>query len=540
MKILPLIMTCAAGLAAGALLGRIGPSGVSDARRASSGSAREQMSDDRFRAFAENDATAVRVFSALQHPMYLRMRFELFEASRDLTAHNLPALVTRAQTLPSAPRSELLPMLLERWFELDFQAAHTWMRAHPKEFAARAAFARVNPEAAIQEALQLSDTNRARVLLHDAIRQLAGNDLEAQAARLKALPRGKLRDTVLQGVLSGWALRQNPTAAFAALGEISPGSARDNARNAALLAWAHRDPVGALQQVNAILPTLRAGVLGNDLVTNIAEAIVNKDPRLAFEWISQLPAEFRAAPAIAAARSWAAKEPVAALDWCIANEVDVVRGRRFDLEQSLPGVLGEAMAAAPAATTAWLQALPAGPDRDRLIERGLTTGLLRAKDQLMTGDNGFAMRLFDDLPADGQVRTANRLGQSRAQQGNLNDLQGWAANFAPGEARVNAVAGAVGATYERNPSQIDGLLASTTIAADRDAGLRGLATAMSNTLPKDAAMRALTIGDTALRQETLGDVITAWQKRDPTATREWLQSVDTIPAAWKETWLKPR
>ena len=76
---------------------------------------------------------------------------------------------------------------------------------------------------------------------------------------------------------------------------------------------------------SAILPTLEAGVFGNEVVTATASAAAQKDPRLVLDWLGTIPVAFRIAPAIAAARKWATQEPSAALDWCIENGVDVAR-----------------------------------------------------------------------------------------------------------------------------------------------------------------------------------------------------------------------
>lgn len=389
MRTVLLIVICATALIAGALVGQRNPvaavrppsePGATLTTRSGDG---EQRADGTL-AFASDDARIVRVFSALQEPVLLKKRSELFDALRDLTAEDLPTLVKHADGLPTLRRSELLPVLVERWFELDSDAALNWMRARPNETDSSiiAAFARANPDAAMAEALATPGGYRSTMLLRGAIKQLAPEDPAAQAARLKTLPSGTLRDTALQHVIAKWA-EKDPAAAFAALANLPPGRTRDSARGDVLRQWAERDPAAAIAQANTILPTLQAGVLGNDLITGMAERIGKNDPRLALDWLSGLPPEFRSDPAIAAARVWAAKEPVAALDWGLENGVDVARGKRTSLNSSEAGVLAEAIAAQPQAVAAWLEALPAGPGRDRLIERGLEDSLWRApKDQL--------------------------------------------------------------------------------------------------------------------------------------------------------------
>jgi hypothetical protein len=377
---------------------------------------------------------------------------------------------------------------------------------------------------------------RATSLLQAAISQLAGEDPAAQVTRLKSLPAGELRDGVFQSVLAAWA-KKDPAAAYASVAEIPPGQAHDAARYGVLREWAERDPTGALAQINALLPTLQAGVLGNQLITGVAERVGQKDPRLALEWLSTLPVEFRDAPAIAAARVWAAKEPAAALDWCVENGVEVARGKRDNFNAWGAGVLGEALAAQPAATIEWLEARPAGPDRERLLERALEDSLwLAPKEQLFSKGTAFATRLFEQLSPEAQARTAAGLGRKRGEQGDLADLGAWAQNFAPGPARADALAGAVSAAYARGASGVEALFANTASAADRDAALRGLTEAMRHTAPASAADRALTITDPDMRRQALESVMTIWLKRDPETARTWLRDTATIPETWKQAW----
>ncbi|HEV7866175.1 MAG TPA: hypothetical protein VGO90_00735 [Chthoniobacteraceae bacterium] len=538
MKAIHLILTGAVGLLVGALAG-VPERRTDSAASSPSGpnpSAQDRPQLDRALAFPSDNARIVRLFSALQEPLALKKRFQLFEALRDLTAQDLPALARHVESFAYIPRSELLPTLVDRWFELDFEAAQSWMLARPKEFMPIKAWATVNPEAALREALAMQSDWRATSLLGAAISQLAGEDPAAQAARLRTLPRSELRDGVFQGVLAAWA-KIDPAAAYASLAEIPPGQTQDAARDGVLREWAERDPAAALAQINVLLPTLKAGVLGNELITDLADRIGKKNPQLALEWLSTLPVEFRDAPAIAAARGWAVKEPAAALEWCVENGVDVARGHRNGFNGWQAGVLGEALAAQPAATIAWLEVRPAGPDRDRLLERALEDSFWRVpKEQLFDQGTAFAMRLFEQLPPESQERTATALGRKRAEQGDLTDLGVWAQNFASGPARANAVAGAIGAAYERDASRVETLLASTASTADRDAALRGLAETMSKATPAGAAIRALTITDSAVRRETLDAVVTGWLKRDPETARTWLRNAAAIPEAWKQTW----
>ncbi len=93
------------------------------------------------------------------------------------------------------------------------------------------------------------------------------------------------------------------------------------------------------------------------------------------------------------------------------------------------------------------------------------------------------------------------------------------------------------ASYRRDATRADPLLATTAPGPDRDAALRGLSEAMAGKAPADAATRALGIGDGTARRDALETVIAPWLKRAPETSRVWLQSAGSVPATWKQAWL---
>ena len=544
MKTGPLLLTCATGLASGALVGRNLRSSQHASTMDSAAAAGAQPTSETARArgaseFADTgDDRIARLFTALKEPLALVQHYELFEATRAFTAADLPGLVKRAESLPLELKSEMMIALMVRWFELDPAAAERWMLDRPDFAWGIEAWARANPDSAIRAALAAPGSYRSRKVIAAAIEQLAGKEPKAQAAQLRELPPGVLRDQAFADVLTKWA-DKDPAAAFASLGEMSPGTSRDDAREKVLLKWAEKDPSKALTQLDALVPTLKAGVLGNDLVTHVAATIATKNPRLVLDWLSEIPVEFRDAPAIAAAKAWAAKEPIAALEWCMANGVEVARGMRMGFTSWMAGVLGEAIAESPAATVAWLEALPAGAERERLIERALSeVGFNSSKDKFFTSGGNLPMRLFSQLPEDAQLRAARDIGNFGSFSLAVADLNGWAQHFPAGSIRAEAVAATIGQAWQRDASRVDGILASLATPADRDAALRGLANSMSYSAPADAATRALAIGDSALRRETLGTVMKGWLDRAPEASRAWLKEDKTIPPSWKAAWLR--
>ncbi len=545
MKTGALIVTCVAGLAIGALAGRSLRASKNILAGDSVAAVRTHSGPEDSRAkgasaFADTaDDRIARLFTALKEPSTLVQHFELFEATRAFTADDLPGLVKRAESLPLELKSEMMIALMTRWFELDPAAAEQWMLERPDFGWGIEAWARANPESAIRAALATPASLRSRKVIFAAIEKLAGKKPEAQAAQLRELPPGPLRDQVFAEVLKKWS-DIDPAAAFSSLAEMSPGGVRDSAREDVMLKWAKKDPAKALAQLDAILPTLKAGVLGNELVIHAASAIAEKNPRLVADWLSQIPVEFRDAAGIAAAGIWARKEPAAALDWCMTQGVDAARGNRQGFNMSMSSVLGEAISNAPAATIAWLDAQPVGPERERLIERAFSETWKSGKEDIFRSEGKAPMRLFNELPQDAQVRTAREIGERRGMTSDSSDLSAWAHTFAPGPARAEAFSALFGSTYGHDASRADALLSQVAVGADRDAALRGLTTMMTYSAPAAAATRALGIADSAVRRETLDTVMKTWLKRDPAASRAWLQDSSAIPAAWKEPWLRAR
>jgi hypothetical protein len=368
-----------------------------------------------------------------------------------------------------------------------------------------------------------------------ALLQLAGDDNRARIAKLKTFPDNELRSLALQVTLSNWA-KTEPAAAYASLGELAPGARHDDAQIVIFLNWAQSDPGAALHAIDAILPTLEAGVLGNSMISVVAERAVRKNPRQALDWISGLPVEFKMIPAMISARTVAQTEPIAALDWCLENRIDIAREPWVTLSRSSICVLAEALSANPAAVAGWLENLPAGGNRDSLMERGLQNSLWAVSADQRFEKEAVCMRLFRQLSEEAQLHSAGDLGKKRGEQG-LGDLNEWAQTFSSGQVRANAVAGAMMGVYKQG-AQVDALLGGVSAGPDRDAALRGLATAMGAVEPANAAIRALAIGDNELRHETLSAVMGEWLKRDPEASRVWLSKDALIPATWKAGWVK--
>jgi hypothetical protein len=539
MRRLPLLIAGLVGLASGVFFGSwsgFSSPAENDLREEQRSSAKDTPAFPVSATVAptSEDPRVVKLFTALRDPIELRRRCALAEGLQAFGPTDLPGHVARAEALPEELGTQMLHALLRRWFEIDFDAAQRWLH-HNRNWLGRLGpvAAETNPAATIRAAQEsLGEWNYVPALVA-AIQRLAGDDPAAQLAKLKTLPPGVLRDRGMGWFLCRWG-EKDPAAALRSFGEVSHAPDAADIRNFLLTKLSERDPAAALGQLSNMMPELTAGVHGNRMVIEMAERIAAKDPQLILDWLADAPIEFRTTAGVAAARVWAKTDPVAALEWCAAHEVDVGRVYRDDYYQAKTSVLGEALTNAPEKTMAWLEALPAGAARDRLMERALHDALLRSPGQpsQSSGDD-LPMRLFRELPPEGQWRAATRIGEMQGRSGSLTDLDVLGAQFPSSQARSNAIAGAIGAAYKSDASRVEPLLASVSSASDRNAAMRGLAIAMTETAPVAATARAMEITDNAARDETLDSIVFLWMQRDPAAARSWLENA---PAALAYTW----
>ena len=199
-------------------------------------------------------------------------------------------MMKHAASLSKTASAELLPALAERWFELDPKAAQAWALSTPMESPIIEAWARADPESAYRVATA-SQAVWADSLLFSALDAVHGKDVAAKIAKAQPLPTGQLRNNVFRGLLYELA-DQDPAAAYSALDQLPAGPWRENTREEVVNQWAYKDPAGALAALSELLPTLKAGVLGNPLITYIAQRAAEKDPQLALEWLAVFPMSF--------------------------------------------------------------------------------------------------------------------------------------------------------------------------------------------------------------------------------------------------------
>jgi hypothetical protein len=487
----------------------------------------------------EPDAHYTRLLSALLENGMLARRHKLYEAIGSVTSADINGLIERADRLPLAYRDDVLSALVERWFEIDADAARAWVRRRGNWRFAEIR-ARREPLRVIQELLAYRNDMFTRldvVSLKNAIEQIAGPDPLERFAKIESLPPGKLRDELAEMML-GEGGAEDPVAALEKIGTITDKAARDRVRNQLLKAVAGKDPLQAFELAGELVSQLDAGIIGNSTLTEIADAAAEKSPEAAMKFALSLPEEFRYYPAMAAARALAKSDPVAALNWCLENGIDVARGLRTGAHGGWTGaVLKEAMLNHPRETIDWVMALSSQDERNRLLERAFYERLNNLQpDKLFTDGNDYVLELFDRLPPEARPRTANDLSRQRATRADFANPNEWLSQFRTPEERAAGIQGVITGIASRDTKQAEELAASFTAPRDRDAALSTLAVSESWKNPESAGERVMQIQDPLVRKDVLQQLIPRWMQRDKTACQAWI-AAHQVPQQWVDRWI---
>jgi hypothetical protein len=482
---------------------------------------------------SDSDVRFSRLASALQERQFLKQRYELYEAASQLTVEELRDQISRAEKLSPNYRGPLLTALIGRWFELDAAAAAEWVRNHKANSDILLAWAHCDPESVLADVMSSRSSRWKAEILQAAVEELVGPNVADQAARLATLPQGPERDRALWSRIVKWS-KDDPVAAFQFASGLPSGPLRDQSLQSTLAASTSKDPDAAMARVNEILLDLK----GSEWIVQVlVNGVAGRDPKAALQFARQLPKEFGTDAVVVAARAWARNEPEAALDWCRSNGIEIARTMQRNGIYSSAGVLGEAMRSHPNETIAWIEALPPGRERERLIERSLHERLdYLQPDQLFNNGEDIVLDLYRKLAPEAQERTAADLGRVIGTRDDFSDLRQWADRFEPGAARNAAVSSAMAAALTRNGARAETMLSGLANSSDRDAALSGIVRSLAGNSPADAAGRALEIEDAILRREALDDLIPDWLHRDPEISRAWLRQASALPGQWINEW----
>ena len=478
----------------------------------------------------------------LQAKSSLRGLADLASALEQLDSSRVATLLDRlerAQHAWPASSDDRIAWIFKWWLKRDAKAADSWAQPRLAAFAQEgplgmnlegssraqmiAAWAEANPGAALEFARSHAHTGAANLLLKKVLAARWDRPVQERLALLLDFPASHARDVALVDFHRSWASR-NPAEACASVQSLPSGPLREKATSEVLLNWADKDAPKAFAQYRAL------GLSDSVLLSKLLAKRAAKNPADAIEWLQQLDAAQIARGAPRIVKAWVERDASAALAWALENGVRLsmtsqpffeVRHDGFQRSSSMGSEdiapLATALTKQPEATLKWLQNLPTGAERDRLLEIAVTGA--KAHEQAVT--------LFSMLAAEAQTRAATRVAGRF-----YNDARRgceWAASLPVGPARVRAWEGI---------GKLLGADAEPQAGPDRDAYLIGsLRRPDFVQAPGEKLAIVYRIDDPVRRHDAFDEVMERYSRFENSAkeTRSELETAP-VPEEWKKKW----
>jgi hypothetical protein len=461
----------------------------------------------------------------------------LGRALAELDSAQIATLLDRLSREDSRDSDNHLAWLFTWWRKRDAVAADAWIRPRldaaaqdgPTGFTFASfgrgkvilAWAKSDPAAALEFAKRHSQAGLATELVRAAMRDWPDEDYRTRIALLLDFPGGRARDVMLAELHRGWAYRE-PSVAFNSAESMAPGPQRDKALREILSVWAEKDAPAALREFR------RIGFTDARLLSGIFAKYVVKAPADAAAMLDQLEPTLRARCGAKVVEAWAQHDPATALNWALANGIrlapafETLSWREHNgFNRSSSGSfqvinpLAKALEKQPDATTAWLRAMPAGAERDRVVELAINAS--RNVDQ--------ALALLSTVPPEVAARTANGIVQKF---GDPERAHQWVTTLPAGPIRLAGWAG-LGALSSADFEIPTG--------PERDAYLSG--TLYRTGLVPEPEERLTTIAairDPVLQRDLLDEIMESYQRDSRAERARSALAKAPFPAEWKTRW----
>ncbi len=425
-----------------------------------------------------------------------------------------PAAAAKAGAeLNSPDQRGLLGLLLTRWVEVDPEAAIAVLKTKPATGAGRELWSGVierlsqdNPQRAADLVANVAGTTTRQLLLGIVARNWASRDLTAARAWAESLPKGPIRDTVIDQMASS-------------IVEMEPGKAAEMLEN-------------------------HAGNGGGDRETwmyrAVAAAMASSDPKAALDWAAKIPSSVaRRDATVGVLESWAAEDPKAAAaqaqsmpsgqlrDLALQNVVNVWANQDLAavtefVRQLDPGrnqqLLGHQLAWRLAAENPegglqFLDSFPAGPARNQFAAN---FGVSWAQNDL---DSAVAwMKSLDDGALKRQVATQMR--DAWVDQ-DPESAASFAFTLSDPQAQKEFISGLVGHWANQDLAAANAWVQSLPAGPNQDSAMQVLAENLGHTQPALAAEMALKLPQD-LQSGALMTIVSNWSSADPLAAAEWV------------------
>lgn len=456
--------------------------------------------------------------------------------------------------IPALYRYRVLPELMNRWAELDPQAAISWLlnSAEPsmKEYCTEDLFDALSardPAAALAAWPQFRGQPGAVFGIYRIFESYAQQNPQAALAALQALPPGLLppgteSSNVYSSIFTAWA-EQNPAAAAAAVANMAPSAARNDSLDAIIRTWTPQDPTAALAWAQTFPP----GKLKDAVVDTVIQVASQNDPADAANYAMQLPSGANQDILLnGIINNWAQADPTQLLNWAGQN----LTGAQYDTATlaalRVESTTNPAAAAAlvtqnndanitnqtilsiaqnwtqqdPQAALSWAVSLPVDntTTRDTAIKDVLSAWI-------GSDPSAMAAYLVQNFATDPSFTT---LATSTAATWEKSDPQSaltWVNSLPPGEAQNSATLAAIGSYASANP-QAAWNVASQLPGATRTQAELNVITTWASADPQSAWNVASQLSDATGTQAEL-NIITAWARKNPAQAA---QAIANIPA----------
>lgn len=481
-------------------------------------------------ADASENEDVSRALVAFVAPQRLEDFAEMQTLLARLTPADFPRLIAVIERMSGPGQDGKMLTIFRAWIACDRDAALAWGRRIARQCAvggfspiggsvtraiAEEWCARFRDDA-LALARECWPASGAGSVLHGFIWSCPKDGFPGCLAAVQSFPPGRARKEAIVSFFYNWG-QMDREHAFDAAKRMEPGLERDSALAQMIVID------GQLNPRNAFARALESGLTSPRFLAALGqEAGVQKGAEIS-RWLDENAPELLAAAGPALASQWAGKDPKAALAWALARGFSITEiGQRFGRDEmtwhgnmsdfwSPP--LEQAMRADSAATAAWLRSLPAGAERDTLIQHALN----------QSSPFPESLDLFAQLPPELQAATAGSVARI-AFENQSGKAREWASTLPAGPVQDAAWRG---------------LARVADIPEDFPEGrIRDLMLDVSslNAEPDKALPLIAKITDPAARRRAFENAMwSALHERDPSTAakaRELLETCD-FPPAWK-------
>lgn len=282
-------------------------------------------------------------------------------------ANQLGVLIEEARQCPhTTERDFILRTAYAKWAAEDPQAA----LAHASVIANRdgnsglvrgvfAAWTGKDPHAALAAALSYPNASYSEDFVYSVLTTwVQGDGAQEAFSTLQSLGLDKTSADTTRTFFDRWA-REDPSAAWAAVGQISDPSIRQSSQNSIITNMALQNPAAAWQALQSA-----PGSQGLEQArSSVFEAWGRQDPQAAIAALAAMPADAHTSDEMSSlANGWAETQPEQALAWAAGLPAGPER----------TSVMSEALdnfsITQPQAAAAYVASLPDGPERNTLAQ----------------------------------------------------------------------------------------------------------------------------------------------------------------------------